>query len=113
MTDHYIDLVTRFADDALDRLGTEHSPLLYDGLDLASNSPLRWEQHALSNLACQQNFLRALDAYEAAGAAATPDAAACRAAVGTAHFRRGELAPALDGFRRAHADFQVRRRLNF
>ena len=66
MTDHYIDLVTRFADDALDRLGSEQSPLLYDGLDLVSNAPLRWEQHALSNLACQQNFLRALDALSAA-----------------------------------------------
>ena len=36
-------------------------PLLADQLDLQTNEPVRWEGHWLSNLACQQNFLRALD----------------------------------------------------
>ena len=38
------------------------TPLLADGLDLKTGAPLRWEGCMLTNLACQQNFLRALDA---------------------------------------------------
>ena len=62
MNDRYINLITRYADDVLARLGDQRTALLYDGLDLASDKPLCWEGHALSNLACQQNFLRTLDA---------------------------------------------------
>ena len=38
------------------------TPLLADDLDLKTGEPLRWEGQMLSNLACQQNFLRTLDA---------------------------------------------------
>ena len=36
--------------------------MLADGLDLETGKPLVWEGNMLSNLACQQNFLRALEA---------------------------------------------------
>ena len=62
MSDRYINLITNYTDDVLARLGDQRTALLYDGLDLASDKPLCWEGHALSNLACQQNFLRTLDA---------------------------------------------------
>ena len=65
VSDRYIALVTRYAEGVLARLSDKRTPLLYDGLDLASGEPLCWEGHALSNLACQQNFLRTLDALSA------------------------------------------------
>lgn len=37
------------------------NPMLTDGLNLQTGKPFRWENHILSNLACQQNFLRTLD----------------------------------------------------
>ena len=45
-----------------DRYGGEHTPLFVDGLDPTDGRPLEWEGHTLSNLACQQNFLRSLQA---------------------------------------------------
>ena len=65
VSDRYIALVTRYAEGVLARLSDKRTPLLYDGLDLASGEPLCWEGHTLSNLACQQNFLRTLDALPA------------------------------------------------
>jgi pectate lyase len=60
-----IDHVQRYANDVLnrcaDRYGTQHTPLLIDGLDRQTGAPLQWDGHVLSNLACQQNFLRTLD----------------------------------------------------
>ena len=60
-----IDLVAQYADDVLARCSDEQTPLLCDGLDAQTGDPLRWEDHSLSNLACQQNFLRVLDALTA------------------------------------------------
>ena len=57
-----INLVAQYADDVLARCSDEQTPLLCDGLDTQTGDPLRWEDHSLSNLACQQNFLRVLDA---------------------------------------------------
>lgn len=42
-----------------DRYGNEHTPLLVDGIDMDTGTPVCWEGHVLSNPACQQNFLRA------------------------------------------------------
>lgn len=41
------------------------TPLLVDGFDPGTGEPARWEGHVLSNFACQQNVLRALDGLEA------------------------------------------------
>lgn len=38
------------------------TPLLADGLDLATGQPLRWSDQVTANFACQQNHLRTLDA---------------------------------------------------
>lgn len=61
----FIDSVETFADEVLelcrDRYGRCESPLLVDAIDLRSGEPRKWEGHILSNLACQQNFLRTLD----------------------------------------------------
>jgi len=58
-----IDVVVEFAAQVLERCRDQWngSPLLVDGIDLATGRPARWEGHVLSNLACQQNFLRVLD----------------------------------------------------
>jgi len=44
-----------------DRYGAKETPLLTDGIHLKTGEPIRWEGSVLSNLACQQNFLRTLD----------------------------------------------------
>jgi len=41
------------------------SRLLADGIDLDTGDPLQWSGQTTSNLACQQNFLRTLDALSA------------------------------------------------
>ena len=48
-----------------DVYGEKQTPLLADGIRLDSGEPIRWEGSPLSNLACQQNFLRALDGLAA------------------------------------------------
>ena len=58
----FIDLVSQYADDVLERCSDDQTPLICDGLEVQTGNPLHWEGHALSNLACQQNFLRVLDA---------------------------------------------------
>ena len=60
----FIAPVAEYAQQVLVRC-TRHegqASLLADGLNLQTGNPLRWEGHVLSNLACQQNFLRTLDA---------------------------------------------------
>ena len=61
----FVNPVEVFADEVLercrDRYGRYETPLLTDAIDLKSGEPRRWEGHILSNLACQQNFLRVLD----------------------------------------------------
>ena len=56
----YVDLV-------FDRCRPAGSPghLLADGIDLSTGRPLQWEGQTTTNLACQQNFLRTLDALSA------------------------------------------------
>lgn len=62
-----IDVVAEFAAQVLERCQDQWngSPLLVDGIDLATGRPATWEGHVLSNLACQQNFLRTLDGLHA------------------------------------------------
>jgi len=48
-----------------DRYGTGETPLLTDGIHPETGEPLKWEDSVLSNLACQQNFLRTLDGLAA------------------------------------------------
>ena len=61
-TRSFVDVVGAFADSVAercrDRYGDEEGPLLADGIDLETDEPIRWEGYVLSNLACQQNFLR-------------------------------------------------------
>ena len=45
--------------------GDSQPSLLADGLDLKTGELMRWEDHTVTNLACQQNFLRTLDALGA------------------------------------------------
>ena len=60
-----ISSVAQFADSVLercrDRYGEKETPLLADGINLETGEPAKWEKHILSNLACQQSFLRTLD----------------------------------------------------
>jgi len=60
----FIRPVEEFAEIVLDRCrdrhGSRETPMLADGIELDSGDPLRWEGVPTSNLACQQNFLRAL-----------------------------------------------------
>ena len=60
-----LDPVAEFAAQVLhrcrDRYGAKKTPLLTDGIHLKTEEPIRWEGSVLSNLACQQNFLRTLD----------------------------------------------------
>ena len=60
----FCDAVTGYADLVLDRCRPTDAPtlLLADGLDLDTGKPLEWSGHTTTNLACQQNFLRTLDA---------------------------------------------------
>ena len=51
VSDRYIALVTRYAEGVLARLSDKRTPLLYDGLDLASGEPLCLEGHELRDLA--------------------------------------------------------------
>ena len=61
----FIYSVRAFVEEVLERCGDRYgrykTPLLADAIDLRSGEPRRWEGHPLSNLACQQNFLRILD----------------------------------------------------
>jgi len=61
----FVDVVAAFADGVMercrDRYGDEEGPLLADGIDLGTGEPIEWEGYVLSNLACQQNFLRTLE----------------------------------------------------
>jgi len=65
----FVDCVSEFADNVVeqcyDRYGDKETPLLADGLNLKTDEPIKWEKHILSNLACQQNFLRTLDGLTA------------------------------------------------
>jgi len=60
----FIDSVEEFAQNVLERCNDKHgdkeTPLLMDGIYLKAGEPVKWETHILSNLACQQNFLRTL-----------------------------------------------------
>lgn len=70
-----IDHVVHFADNVVeqchDRYGEKKTPLLVDGINTKTGEPIKWtgfrrfnpdlKENVLSNLACQQNFLRTLD----------------------------------------------------
>lgn len=62
-----IDAVRRHLDLVLERCRDRwhDTPLLADGLDLATGEPIGWEGHVLSDFACQQNLLRTLDGLAA------------------------------------------------
>ncbi len=68
-TQKFIDSVAAFADNVVERCrdgyGEKETPLLADGINLETGVPVKWEKHILSNLACQQNFLRTLDGLTA------------------------------------------------
>ena len=61
----FIESVEEYAQNVLeqchDKYGAKETPLLTDGINLNTGTPMKWERHILSNLACQQNFLRTLD----------------------------------------------------
>jgi pectate lyase len=65
----FVNSVRVFADNVLercrDRYGTRETPLLADAICPETGEPRKWEGHILSNLACQQNFLRTLDGLSA------------------------------------------------
>ena len=65
ITNGFINSVVEFAENVMehcrDRYGSNETPLLVDGIHLKTGEPKKWEEHVLSNLACQQNFLRTLD----------------------------------------------------
>ena len=60
-----VDIVAKHADSVLercrDRYGSKETPLFTDGIYLKTGEPGKWEDYVVSNLACQQNFLRTLD----------------------------------------------------
>ncbi len=58
----FIDAVDKHVQEVFTRCTLKNGTLLSDGLDLSTAQPLIWEGNMLSNLACQQNFLRVLDA---------------------------------------------------
>ena len=64
-TQRFVDSVTEYADNVLkccrDKYGDKETPLLTDGIYPETGEPMKWEEYVLSNLACQQNFLRTLD----------------------------------------------------
>ena len=61
----FVDSVAEVASNVIirccDKYSAKETPLLADGINLKTGEPITWEGHVLSNLACQQNFLRALD----------------------------------------------------
>ena len=65
----FVDSVTEYADNVLkryrDKYGSKETPLLTDGIYPKTGEPMKWEKYVLSNLACQQNFLRTLDGLSA------------------------------------------------
>jgi pectate lyase len=67
--DRWLEAVTKFADLVLercaDKYGEQPTPLLVDGIDLDTGEPIEWDGAVLSNLACQQNFLRVLEGLAA------------------------------------------------
>ena len=67
--ERFVDCVSKFADNVMercsDRYGEKRSPLLADGINPKTGEPIRWEEHILSNLGCQQHFLRTLDGLAA------------------------------------------------
>ena len=58
----FIGAVEEHVEQVVERCSHGEGLLLADGLDLETGQPLVWEGNMLSNLACQQNFLRALEA---------------------------------------------------
>ena len=58
----FIGAVEEHVEQVVERCSYGERPLLADGLDLETGKPLVWKGNMLSNLACQQNFLRALEA---------------------------------------------------
>jgi hypothetical protein len=66
MSDH-IKHVKTFVDLVFSRCRPSDAPtgLLADGIDLDTGKPLTWDGQTTTNLACQQNFLRTLDALSA------------------------------------------------
>ena len=58
----FVDAVEKHVAKVVELCTHGESPLLADGVDLGTGEALVWEGNLLSNLACQQNFLRALDA---------------------------------------------------
>ena len=62
----YVDLVLSHC-----RPDGSPSNLIADGIDLGSRAPLTWDGKTTSNLACQQNFLRILDALSTVSGDAT------------------------------------------
>ncbi len=65
----FVDSVAEYANNVLklchDKYGDKETPLLTDGIYLETGEPAKWEEYVLSNLACQQNFLRTLDGLSA------------------------------------------------
>lgn len=61
-TSEFIDTVEEHVDRVNESFSHERGVLLVDELNLKTGEPLVWEGHLLSNLACQQNVLRTLDA---------------------------------------------------
>ncbi len=74
-TQKFIDSVAEFADNVVercsDKYGEKKTLLLTDGINVKTGEPIKWEKHILSNLACQQNFLRTLDGLAAITGEAT------------------------------------------
>lgn len=65
----FINAVIEYADNVLERCydmyGAKQTPLLIDGISIDTGKPTMWEKYVLSNLACQQNFLRTLNGLTA------------------------------------------------
>jgi len=57
----FVDAVEKHVEKVVGLCTHRESPLLADGVDLGTGEALVWEGNILSNLACQQNFLRTLD----------------------------------------------------
>ncbi len=68
-TQKFVDSVAEYANNVLkrchDKYGSKETPLLTDGIYPETGEPMKWEEYVLSNLACQQNFLRTLDGLSA------------------------------------------------
>jgi len=65
----FVDSVAEYANNVLklchDKYGDKETPLLTDGIYFKTGEPAKWEEYVISNLACQQNFLRTLDGLSA------------------------------------------------